>query len=246
MKEHIILILRTILGVTPTIVFVGIAAAVLFWVLIPPLSARRILNNGVETTATVVSFAKKFTETAKSGSSSSKTEYYYITLSFVNSEGKEVVYKTRSIYTRYFISSRSITEGETVQVIFKGNKAIVQGYEPKKTDFWLWVFVLIFTTIGIGFLRLGVNSIRNNIITQYGTPATGTYQKTVLTWFYTTPSGISFSFENKKREQVEVKTGHIYKDYEVEALIEMKSFPIKFIGNKAVIMVDKNELTTNR
>jgi hypothetical protein len=85
---------------------------------------------------------------------------------------------------------------------------------------------------------------------RYGTPGTGIYQKSETSSFWTEPY-IIFSFENKKNgEQVEVKTRYISKDYkvevpksyEVEALIEMKSFPIKFRGNKAVIMVNKSEL----
>jgi len=249
MKEHYILIKEIILGFSLGAPFVGVAIAILFWVLIPPLSAKRVLNNGVETTAKVVNFAKKFTETSKSGSSSRKTEYYYLTLSFINSKGKEVVYKTRSIYTRQFISNMRIAENETVQVMCLGNKAIVKGYEPKKNDFWLWVFVLIFCTIGFFLWKLAVWSITNVAIMHYGTPGTGIYRKTVTSSFWTEPY-IIFSFENENGEQIEVKTRYISKDYkvdtmkddELEALIEMKSFPIKFRRNKAVIMVDKNEL----
>ena len=243
------LIKEIILGFILGAPFAGVAAAILIWVLLPLLSASRVLNNGVETTATVVNFAKKFTETTKSGSSSSKTEYYYITLSFVNADGNEVIYKTRSIYPRQFIRNNNITENETVQVICKGNKAIVKGYEPKKNDFWLWIFVIIFGAIGILLWKLAVWSITNVAIMQYGTPGTGIYQKTETSSFWPEPYFV-FSFENKKGEQVEVKTRYIskdykvdtMKDYELEALIEMQSFPIKFRGNKAVIAVDKNEL----
>jgi hypothetical protein len=248
MKEHFPLIKEITLGFIPGAVFAGIAAAVLVWVLIPPLSARRVLNNGVDTTARVVNFAKKFTETTSSGSSSSKTEYFYIKLSFVNPKGKEVVYKTRSIYTRQFISRNNITGNETVQVICKGNKAVVKGYEPKETVFGLWVFVLIFSAIGVLLWALVAWSITNVVIMHYGTYGTGIYQKTEKSSFWTEPY-IIFSFENKNGEQVEFKTGYIsidYKveglnDYEVEALIEMKSFPIKFRGNKAVIMMEKTD-----
>ena len=248
MNEHHSLIKEIILGFILGAPFAGVAAAILIWVLIPPLSAKRILNNGVETTATVVNFAKKFTETTKSGSSSRKTEYYYITLSFVNSKGKEVVYKTRSIYTRQFISNKNITENGTVQAICLGNKAIVKGYEPKKNEFWLWIFVLIFGTIGVMLWKLAAWSITNVAIMRYGTPGTGIYQKTEASSFWTEPH-IVFSFENKNGKQVEVKTRYISKDskvetpkdYEMEALIEMKSFPIKYKGNKAVIMVDESE-----
>jgi hypothetical protein len=84
---------------------------------------------------------------------------------------------------------------------------------------------------------------------RYGTPGTGIYQKSETSSFWTEPY-IVYSFENKNGDQVEVKTRYISKDYkmvvpkgyEVEALIEMKSFPIKFKGNKAVIMVNKSEL----
>ena len=228
--------------------FAGVAAAIIIWVLVPPLSAKRILNNGVETTATVVNFAKKFTETTKSGSSSKKTEHYYITLSFVNSKGQEVVYKTKSIYTKQFINSMKIAENERVQVMCLGNKAVVKGYEPKKNDSWLWIFVLVFSTIGILLWILAVWSITNVAIMRYGTPATGIYQKTETSSFWT-ESHIIFSFENKNGKQVEVKTRYIcrdykleaMKDYEVEALIKMKSFPIKYKGNKAIIVVDNIE-----
>jgi|GEM_PF-4568071 len=253
MNEHHSLIKEIILGFSLGAPFAGVAVAILIWVLIPPLAAKRVLNNGVETTARVVSFAKKFTETAKSGSSSRKTEYYYVTLSFANSKGKEVVYKTRSIYTRQFISNMHIDENGTVQVMCLGNKAVVKGYQPKETDFWLWVFVLIFGAIGFFLWKLAVWSITNVAIIHYGTSGTGIYRKTEKSSFWTEPY-IVFSFENKKGEQVEVKTRYISKDYkvettkddELEALIEMKSFPIKYKSNKAIIMVDKSELTTNR
>jgi len=249
MSGHHSLIKEIILGFIPGAVFAGVAAAILIWALIPPLSARRVLNNGVETTARVVHFAKKITETTKSGSSSKKTEYYHITLSFVNFKGKEVVYQTRSIYTRQFIRDMRIAENETVQVMCLGDKAVVKGYIPKQIDFLLWIFVLIFSAIGILFWKLAVWSITNVAIIHYGTSGTGIYQKTEKSSFWTEPY-IIFSFENKKGKQVEVKTRYICKndkvetpkDYEVKALIEMKSFPIKYRGNKAVIMVDKSEL----
>jgi len=248
MNEHRSLTKEIILGFLLGAPFAGVAAAILIFVLIPPISAKYVLNNGVETTAKVVNFAKKFTETTTSGSSSSKTEYYYITLSFVNSEGEKTVYKTRSIYPRQFISDR-IAENRTVQVMCLGNRAVVKGYEPKETEFWLWIFVLAFGIIGILLWKLAVWSITNVNIMHNGTLGTGIYQKTEKSSFWTEPY-IIFSFENKNGEQIEVKTRYIskdykvdtIKDYELEALIEMKSFPIKFIGNKAVIVADGSEL----
>jgi hypothetical protein len=140
-----------------------------------------------------------------------------------------------------------IAEKETVQVVYLGNKAVVKGYEPDKTDGWLWFFPIFFGAIGAAFwLALAWGIVKTTgefIIKQTGTEGTGIYvrheQRAVDD---AVTCNIYYTFENRLRETVEAKTGFIYRDFEAEVFAKMGTFPVKYIGNKAIIMVDKKVL----
>jgi hypothetical protein len=138
-----------------------------------------------------------------------------------------------------------IAENETVQVMLLGNKAVVKGYEPDvKDDMWLWIFPIVFGAIGIFFLVFTAKGIRQSIIMLYGTPGTGRYvSHTKGTFYDQSVYNIAFSFENKRRKTFEDKSGVFsYIDEQTaKALIEKRSFPIKYIGKKAMIILDQNK-----
>ena len=52
-------------------------------------------------------------------------------------------------------------------------------------------------------------------------------------------SSIAFTFKNGNDDTVEFKTRFIYTASDAEKLAEMGSFPIKYKGEKAVIITDK-------
>jgi hypothetical protein len=84
-------------------------------------------------------------------------------------------------------------------------------------------------------------------IKKYGAESTGIYVKyeevTVARKNVdTTYRNIFFTFENQDGETVETKTGFVYRDFEAEALSAMGTFPVKYKGKKAIIMVDKKAL----
>jgi hypothetical protein len=59
----------------------------------------------------------------------------------------------------------------------------------------------------------------------------------------TSARNIYFTFENQHGEIIEAQTGFLaFEDFEAEALAAMKTFPIKYKGKKAIIMVDRKEL----
>ena len=141
-------------------VFAGVGAGVYFWVIKPPMEAATILEKGVETTATVLGARSTGTTTTKTGSFSKTETYYSLKLSFVNSQGEKITYKTHSLYTKYFLRGFNIDieynpatgfyDEQTVQVIYLGNKAVVKGFVPEKAELWLWIFPIVFGTIGAG------------------------------------------------------------------------------------------------
>ena len=240
MSEFFTLVSKIVMSLIPGIVFGGVGVGLFFLVLRPPVEAIKILKKGTETTATIVNFDSKFTTTIKSGATSKKEKYYYLTLSFVNSNGEEILYKTKSIYPQQFIRDMKIAKNKTVQVMCLGNKAVVKEYNPADADLMLWAVSVIFGTIGIIFFILAISTIVYYIILLYGTLGTGMYQK-YETSRLNTNYNVYFTFKNKYGKTIESKTGLIYKEYEAEALKEMNIFPIKFISNKAVIAVDKSE-----
>ena len=141
-------------------VFAGTGAGVYFWVIKPPLEAAAILKNGVETTATVLGARTTGPTTRTTGSVSTTETYYSLKLSFVNSQGEEITYKTHSLYTEYFLRGFNIDveynpetgiyDKQTVQVIYLGNKAVKKGFVPEKAELYLWIFPIVFGTIGAG------------------------------------------------------------------------------------------------
>ncbi len=230
----------------------------------PALDAANILENGVETTANIIrlnsTMAKAESVDDHRRKKRRKTKQgerlYYLELSFRNTKGEEIRYKTGSIYTESFIINQGIAskneitrkydivEKETVQVMYKGNKAVLKDFVPDKDLTRTWFVPLIFGVIGIGFFTVSLFAFMDEItllkIRKEGVSGTGIYLKN--TSDSTKTYNIYFTFENKDGKYVEVETGSIYDESEAEALIEMQSFPIKFIGDKAVIMVDKEEL----
>jgi hypothetical protein len=121
--------------------------------------------------------------------------------------------------------------------------AIIPGFATM-----LWLIVLIFGFVGVGSLYAFalniVTVIKTSRITQFGANGTGIYldhKKKVKennVSFYS----IRFTFKNDYGKYVETKTECSYRRYEAEALAAMKSFPVKYLDEQAVIMVDKDVL----
>jgi len=131
-------------------VFAGVGAGVYLWALKPPVEAAKILKKGVETTATVIAAESKVAVNDK--------PKYYLILSYANAKGETVTYKTNSMYDKSFLRNLKIptkintTTGkydeQQVQVMCHGAKAVVKGYVPEKTETFLWIFPIVFGTIG--------------------------------------------------------------------------------------------------
>ena len=256
-KAKIKLVFRTIIGLTAVmiivLVFGGTGFGVYYWVLKPPMDAENILKNGVETTATIISLNSNVTK--------DKEPYYSLKLSFHNSEGEEITVKTSSLYSQNFIRQHKIAEydrdtrmynkvikdKDKVKVRYIGKNAVLRSYVPDKTDKVFWAFPIVFGSIGLGFLIAIVygiiSSMMNIIIKIFGAPGIGRYLRHSLNPI----AGVSryiiyYTFENKSGKLVEGKVSYTNQAIEAEALIEMKSFPIKYIGKKALIMLGENEL----
>jgi len=218
----------------------------------PTIDAKNILKTGDETTAKIIRL--------NSSMSKDGQRYYFLELSFYNAKGEEIRYKTNSLYSESFIIEQGIAsrnditrkydvvEKEMVQVMYKGNKAVLKGFVPDEGEEWLWLVPVAFGLIGIGgfiaLLFVFMNVMTLSEIKKNGTSGMGIYLKhesSLSKSGTTTTYNIYFTFENDQGKYVEVVTGYNYQDYEAEALIEMQSFPIKFKGDKAVIVVDKSE-----
>jgi hypothetical protein len=246
-------------------VFAGAGAFVFFGILQPPMIVQKILKNGIETTATVIGMGSNLKISSSSSSRSNSTSYYWLKLSFINSAGETVVYKTNSIYPESFIGRMEIAKynkvikkyeiakKETIRVISLGNKAVVRGFSPDNAPFllWFWFFPTVFGAIGIGILILLavglvkslVKSLGQLLIKRYGTSATGIYSThTHGTVSLARLCTIYFTFENANGKTVESKAEFVNSDVEAETLIKMQSFPVKYIGKKTVIMLKKNEI----
>ena len=227
-------------------IFGGVGAGVYFGAIRPFKEAGKILKTGVETTATVTGVKSNVTVSSSSGSTTKTERYYYLKLSFVNQEGDETEYKTRSIYPAGFISNYDIEQGTTVQVMYAGNKAVVKGYVPKY-EMWLWLFPVVFGAIAVGFLTFLVVgflwSANDYIIKKFGAHATATYleQKKLIDHDELDLNNIICTFINDKGDTVEVETRFIYSNSDAEEFAKMGSFPIMYKGKKAIIMIDKKQ-----
>jgi len=247
MKKVLMGILGIIAYLLIPAIFGGVGAGVFFGVIQPQMEAGNILKNGVETTATVVAIDSKVIVSSSSGNTKTKERYYSLRLSFVNSEGDEIEYTTRSIYPERFISKYDIKNGKTVQVMYASAKAVVKGFVPGY-ETWLWLFPVIFGAIAAGFLLLLAFSIvvsaNDYIVKKFGVPAIGIYlgQRELIKWSNDSESNfysITCTFKKNNGDTIEAKTGFIYTNSEAEDLAKMGSFPIKYKWKKAVIMIDK-------
>jgi hypothetical protein len=244
-------VLKRILGIMIYLlipgIFGGVGAGVYFWLIKPQMEAGKILQKGVETTATIIGVKSSMTVSSTSGNTTREERYYYLTLSFFNSEGFEIEYETRSIYPEGFIREYDIEKGGTVPIMYVGDQAVVKGFVPEY-DMWLWVFPVVFGAIAVGFLILPVIvftwQANDYIIKKFGSPATATYldHKKWLNGDTSDLNSIICTFVNNNGEMVEVKTGFNYSDAEANKLAKMASFPIMYKGGKAVIMIDKDKI----
>ena len=239
MKKFFKLFLAFILGLLPGLIFAGVGFCVVYFVLIPPLSAKNILKKGSETTAIVQNIGGKISTSTKSGATTKRDVLYKLTLSFENSDGNEIVYKTRTIYPKDFIRKTGIEENKTIQVIYSGNKAVVKGFVPKTTDDkWLWLFPIIFGAIGLLFVFLIIKGTIQSVVLQYGKDGMGRYvSHTKNEYKNSIIYNINFTFVNQNGETFEGKTA-IMDPVKAEALIERRSFPVKYIGKSAVAAMD--------
>ena len=249
MKEVFMGILGIIIYLLIPAIFGGIGAGVYFGIIRPYHEAGKILKNGVETTATIISVKSNVTVSSSSGNTTREERYYYLKLSFVNSEGDKMEYKTRSIYPAGFIRNYDIKNGGTVQAMYVGDKAVVKGYVPKYEK-WLWLFPVVFGAIAAGFLIFLVIGFLwtadDYIIKKFGAPATATYlEQKKLACDDTGLNSIICTFVKDNGDTVEVKTCFIYNNLEAEELAKMGSFPIMYKGKKAVIMIQKTAMNSN-
>ena len=242
-------LLGLILLVGVGFVFAGIGGGTYLWILKPPMEAAKILKNGTETTATVIEADSKLAVNNK--------PYYYLVLSYANSEGEEITCKTNSLYDKYFLWKMEIAteinhttgkyDEQQVQVMYIGDRAVVKGFVPEKGDMWLWVFPVVFGAIGVGIwlaLVWGIVISAGGFFIKYiGVAGTGIYLKHEQnTISGVTTCNIYYTFENKHRKKIEAKTGFVYRDFEAEGLAAMRRFPVRYIGKKSVVMVDRNDL----
>jgi len=247
MKAFLMGILGIIAYLIIPAAFGGAGVGIFLWLINPSLEARKVLKNGIETTAVIINIDGAGSKSSSSGNTTRNDNYFRFVLSFVNSDGNEIEYKTRGIYPEKFIRTNNIKKGEIVHVKYMDDKAVVKNFIPEYEK-WLWAFPIVFGAIAAGFLAIlliGFLWIANDlIIKKFGTSVTGTYleHKKFINANDSKMTRIICSIKNNNGETVKVKTTFIYSDSEAEGLAKMGSLPIKYIGEKAVIMIDKNDI----
>ena len=221
-------------------VFGGFAALIFFVWIYPTFVIRKILKNGVETTATVIDIDSNMKNTTNGRT----TKLYYIRLSFVNPAGEQIRYNTPSVYTREALKNVRVKDVIPVKCLAK--KAIPVYLVANRLEGWLWMIFILFGVIGIWMLATpAVGAVRHAGIKRYGTDGTGIYVKHVqggVVFMGQKYYVVHFSFQNNEEIEIEARTGADYFDFEAEALAAMKTFPVKYKGNRAIIMIDKQEL----
>jgi len=247
------IIFKIILGIIVVFSFPATGTGVYIFLIRPPLVANNILKNGIETTATIIGIDSRLAKT----SNGKKENYYNLTLIFQKMTGEEIQIKTNSIYSEQFIKKQNIGSYNSitrkydtitnvkVQIMYLGNNAVVKEYVPDKTDRILWLFPVIFNLIGVLIFISLIVGIKNDKmdakIKQFGTCGTGKYLKhtrdrvngVILYKIY-------YSFKNDIGDTIETIASFANRCSEAEAIIQMQSFPVKYIGKKAIILL-KNE-----
>ena len=210
----------------------------------PQMDAGKVLKYGVETTAYVISMNSNLTLSTSKGNTTTREKFYYLKLSYVNSDGQEIITKTGSVYTFDFLSHNDVYEEGIIDILYLGKKAVVKGFTPEYRLI-LFVFPIVFGLIALGFLILfsivHYLNARDYIIRRYGTLGTGTYldQKVFLNNNKSDLNKIIFSFINEKGELYQANTRYAYDDADTEKLRKMESFPIKYLGKLAIIISEE-------
>ena len=156
------------------LVCTGIGAGLFSLLVKPSLDAKKILQNGTETTATLID--------GGSNMSSGGEAYYCLKLSFVNVEGETVTCKTKSLYPGTFIKGKGLAEYKTnryemtkepVIVMYMGDKAVIKSFVPDDIHWATWLIPGFFGGIG-ALIRNGKISqpISSHMTTCPSTPTT--------------------------------------------------------------------------
>ena len=135
---------------------------------------------------------------------------------------------------------------DVIPVMCLAKKAIPVNLVANRLEGWLWMFLIVFGVIGIWMLATpAVGAVRHAGIKRDGTDGTGIYVKHVqggVVFMGQKYYVVHFSFQNNEEIEIETQTGADYFDFEAEVLAAMKTFPIKYKGDRAIIMIDKREL----
>ena len=226
-------------------IFGGFGSVVYLAMIKPQNEAKIILKNGIEATATIIDFDSSVSISNTSGNMTTKERYYAIKLAFINSEGKEINYKSPCIYPEEFIR-KNIEIGETIQVMYAGTRAVVKDFVPGY-KIWLWLLPVIFGAIAVGLsILIAVSllgSLNDYIVRNYGAHTTGKYlrQKCFLNKEESDLNSITCMIKTDNGDTIEVQTRFLFTNSEAKGLAEMESFPILYKGKNAVIVVDKNK-----
>lgn len=246
----------TLLLLIVGLAFVSAAAVVFVRYVKPVLEAEYIIENGKEATATVININSNIA----SGKGANKTSYYYIEFSFVNAEGKTVALKTGSIFDEYDLVKLGIAEYDEdsyqlnivlpvkeIPIMYRGKNAVPKNYVPESVSWDWWIIIIFFGGGGIGvlitFVLVFTANVKHSNTEQLGKDGIGVYLEHSLKYstggkHSKTPYfSICFAFKNDAGKIIETKTkGKAYNKQKAEEIAALKVFPIKYIGDNAVIM----------
>lgn len=243
---------NAVLLIILAVVFIGLSIGLFEINFIPKAADKKVLQNGVETTATV--------ESVYSNTKINGKPYYYIEFIYKNEKGEYITAKTNAAYTFEKLLNMNviyydtiyndyyIPENATIQIKYLGNKAVAKDYVESKSNSIMYIVSGIFLLFGlIAFatsISIFVKKGKYNKLLKTGVEGEGRFmsKKVGISVNREKYYKIKFSFTNENGQFTEYETDAIYRELEANVIETMKTFPIKYKGKKAIINLSNQEL----
>jgi hypothetical protein len=213
------------------VVFGGVGFGMLFGLVLPEYRDRHISNNGNLRVAVV--------EDISSNMSVNEVPYYRIHFRYEGKGGVWINGKTNSAYTRF--QAEQIKQKGEINIRVSGNRAVADDFKGTPGHGFFWIFVIAFGGVGIGmgtaFVWMLMVSLIAGRVRLRGFDGEGYYidSRSGIVVNGVPRYKLEFGFKTASGQDFVMKTPSKYSGWQVDALRNMGTFRIKYLGKHAII-----------
>lgn len=226
------------------VTFGGVGFGVLFGMVMPEYYGAAIARDGELKSAIITGVYSNLEVNGE--------PFYSIHFVWFDDDGNENHGSTNAAYSQWEIRSSGYVIGEDFLVRVKNGRAVADDYRMSEGHGFMWIFVVAFGAVGVGmgtaFIVLLLRDFRNAAIAINGHNSTGKFiSASVGMYVNNVPKyKMTFSFLDSAGVEHIVNTGTRWNQYEIEALENMGTFDVRYMGRHATVKKESITYTNKR